>query len=126
MGSFPLYGLDRDELECWNVREMANPHLPFPRVYTVHTQRRKGEGVEGWRALRRREGRKGYKEGREERRKTRREAEERRALARAQGLCVSSPLRCRCLPCSFPRSSINETRVQSRRMSNKYVSRLHR
>lgn len=28
----------------------------------------------------------------------------------------------RCLPCSFLRSSINETRVQSRRMSNKYVS----
>lgn len=30
----------------------------------------------------------------------------------------------RCLPCSFLRSSINETRVQSRRMSNKYVSYL--
>lgn len=34
------------------------------------------------------------------------------------GVCLS---RC-CLPCSFLRSSINETRVQSRRMSNKYVS----
>lgn len=32
----------------------------------------------------------------------------------SQGVC--------CLACSFPRSSINETRVQSRRMSNKYVS----
>lgn len=27
-----LCGLDRDELECSNVREMANPHLPFPRA----------------------------------------------------------------------------------------------
>lgn len=34
------------------------------------------------------------------------------------GVCLSR----RCLPCSFLRSSINETRVQSRRMSNKYVS----
>ena len=48
----------------------------------------------------------------------RRERERRETRARAQGLCL---LRC-CLPCSFPRSSINETRVQSRRMSNKYVS----
>lgn len=36
------------------------------------------------------------------------------------GVCLSR----RCLPCSFLRSSINETRVQSRRMSNKYVSYL--
>ena len=34
------------------------------------------------------------------------------------GVCLSRG----CLPCSFLRSSINETRVQSRRMSNKYVS----
>lgn len=27
-----LCGLDRDELECSNVREIANPHLPFPRA----------------------------------------------------------------------------------------------
>lgn len=37
------------------------------------------------------------------------------------GVCLSR----RCLPCSFLRSSINETRVQSRRMSNKYVSYPH-
>ena len=96
----------------------------------MHTQRREGEegrkeSKGGGRVRPRRErnegdrwiGRKGYKEGRG------REAREReRERGRVQGLCVSSPLRCRCLPCSFPRSSINETRVQSRRMSNKYVS----
>lgn len=42
---FPLYGLDRGELECWNVREMANPHLPFPRVH-AYTKARGEEGVE--------------------------------------------------------------------------------
>ena len=51
-------------------------------------------------------------------RRERERERERETRARAQGLCL---LRC-CLPCSFPRSSINETRVQSRRMSNKYVS----
>lgn len=27
-----LCGLDRDELECSNVRETTSPHLPFPRT----------------------------------------------------------------------------------------------
>lgn len=46
----PLYGLDRDELECWNVGEMANPHLPFPRVciHRAYTKEgRKGERRRG-------------------------------------------------------------------------------
>lgn len=37
-------------------------------------------------------------------------------------MCTRCVYARRCLPCSFLRSSINETRVQSRRMSNKYVS----
>lgn len=48
-----------------------------------------------------------------------------RARRRTRGTYVCTygvRLSRRCLPCSFLRSSINETRVQSRRMSNKYVS----
>lgn len=40
-----LCGLHRDELECSNVRETANPHLPFPRAraYAEITA-----GARGW------------------------------------------------------------------------------
>lgn len=47
-----------------------------------------------------------------------RDGETRGTYVCTYGVCLSR----RCLPCSFLRSSINETRVQSRRMSNKYVS----
>lgn len=107
---------------------MANPHLPFPRVHAYTKARGGGGGVEGVEGRREGKATKGKERrrqvDREERlqRRKRERGERERERGRVQGLCVSSPLRCRCLPCSFPRSSINETRVQSRRMSNKYVS----
>lgn len=74
---------------------MANPHLPFPRE--AYAEKREGQGL-----LRAEEGL-GIEGAAEKDREC---------------VCLS---RC-CLPRSFLRSSINETRMQSRRMSNKYVS----
>lgn len=45
-----LCGLDRDELECSNVRETTSPHLPFPRTCAYAGKRgivRASEGYEG-------------------------------------------------------------------------------
>lgn len=45
-----LCGLDRDELECSNVRETTSPHLPFPRACAYAGKRGvvgASEGYEG-------------------------------------------------------------------------------
>jgi len=102
-GNFSLWPRSRRTrmLECSNVRETANPHLPFPRA-RAYAETTRGRGTTGGKGSRGREWGKMAS-----------------AYVRARRWVCPGAV-CRAHSCDL---QLMKLRVQSRRMSNKYVSR---